>query len=182
MDIGGWVEAYTWLWKWAAVEALEARTNSWKILSHVLVVNIVRADRISGPIPSPFLVESAYVLDVAKSRRHTQGSFLNEEDFQKSLDIKQQGGMGLATVLFSCAPRVDGSTSPWVFTAQRYPLYERPLGEHSGHRHLAQWEAVLKGVANGDIVISDISRMIESSPPAEVSAAGIESQLEALER
>jgi hypothetical protein len=75
---------------------------------------------------------------------------------------------------------VHGSTSPYLFMVQRYPLHERPLGEHSGHRHLAQWEVVLKGVANGYIGISDLSHMIESSTPA-ASAADIESQLESRE-
>jgi hypothetical protein len=172
------LQAYAWLWKWAVVEALEAHTDGWKILNHVLLVNVIRADRISGPIPSPFIVGSAHVLDVAEATRISQVPFFGEKDFQKSLEIKRQGGMGLALVLFACAPRVKGPTSPYIFMIQRYPLHERPLGEHSGHCHLAQWEVVLKGVANGDIAISDISHMIESSPPAAVSAADIESQLE----
>jgi len=177
------MEAYTWLWKWAAIEALEAHTDGWKILSNILLVNIIRADRISGPIPSPFLVESAHVVDIATATRIAQAAIFSEKDFQESFDIKQQGGMGLAVVLFVCAPRVNDSTSPspYMFTVQRYPLHERPLGEHSGLRHLTQWQGVVKGVANGDLVISDISRMIESPPPTTVSAADLESQLEALE-
>jgi len=168
------MEAYAWLWKWAAVEAFEAHTDAWKILGHVLVVTVVRADRISGPMPSPFLVADARVLGVAEAVRLATVPLLVEVDFQKSLDIKRQGGMGLAFVLFVCPPRVRGRTEPYVFMIQKYPLHERPLGENSGLRHLAQWDVVLKGVANGDIPISDISRMIES-------AADIESQLEDLE-
>jgi hypothetical protein len=159
---------------------MEAHTDGWKILDHVLLVNVIRADRISGPIPSPFIVGSARVLDVAEAVRISQVPFYGEEVIQKSLEIKRQGGMGLAMLLFVCAPRVHGPTSPYIFMVQRYPLHERPLGKHSGHHHLAQWEVVLKGVANGDIAISDMSHMIESSPPA-VSAADIESQPESRE-
>jgi hypothetical protein len=168
------LQSYAWLWKWAVVEALEAHTDGWKILDHVLLVNVIRADRISGPILSPFIVGSARVVGIADVMRISQISFFGERDFQKSLEIKRQGGMGLALVLFACAPRVEGPTSPYIFMIQRYPLHARALGEHSGHRHLAQWEVVLKGVANGDIAISDIeSHMIEPSPPAAVSAADL---------
>ena len=53
-----------------------------------------------------------------------------------------------------------------------------PLGKGSGYRHFTQWEGVLKGIANGDIANSDISRMIES--PSTITEE-LASQFESME-
>jgi hypothetical protein len=76
-----------------------------------------------------------------------------------------------------CLPRTNGPTAPTVFLLERYPLYDKPL--RSGYTHMAQWEAVLKGVANGDINISDISHMIGPSKSDAEAIEDLDSKLEA---
>jgi hypothetical protein len=170
------------LFKWVAKEAFEVHTDDWKILTNVLVVVAIRGDHLRGPMRRPFVIQSARVMravDVLEAcylDRATASSNMDE-----SLEIRQNGGMGQALVVFMCLPRTNGPTAPTIFMLERYPLYDKPIGPYSGYSHMAQWESVLKGVANGNISISDISCM--NDPPQSDAEAmeELDSKLEAMD-
>jgi hypothetical protein len=99
---------------------------------------------------------------------------------EKWLEIRQNGGMGQALVVFQCLPRTKCPTAPNIFMLERYALYDKPE-RYSGYVHMAQWEAVLKGVANGDISVSDISRMIDRPQSDAETMEELDSKLEAMD-
>jgi len=180
LDVGGWKEHYAWLFKWAAMEAFEVHTDDWKILSNVMFVVVIRGDDLPGPMRRPFVIQSARIMrsiDVMKTSHLDGDTFSSNMD--KSLEIRQNGGMGQALVVFMCLPRANCHTDPTVYTLETYPLYDKPL--RSGYTHMAQWEAVLKGVANGDISISDISHMIGPSQSDAGAVEELDSKLEAMD-
>jgi hypothetical protein len=163
------------------MEAFEVHTDSTKILDHFLLINVIRGDRFAGPMPSPFVIQSAHVIRGTDAPKIGFGIDFADTNKQKSEDIRRKGGMGQALVIFLCGPRAKGPSEPTIFMFERYPLYEKPLGAESGYRHMAMWEGVLKGVANGDIAVSDISNMVEPPSYDAESTAELNSKFESMD-
>ena len=160
------------------MEAFEVHTDDSKILSNALVVTVLRGDHLRGPMRRPFITQGARIMsstDVVEMFHLPQATALS--NMNKSLEIRQKGGMGQALVVFTCLPRTNGPTAPTIFMLEGYALYDKPQ-RSSGYTHMAQWQAVLKGVANGDINVSDISRMIYSPQSDADAMEELDSKLE----
>jgi hypothetical protein len=163
------------------MEAFEVHTEATKILDNVLLVNVLRGDRIAGPMPSPFLIQSAHIIGNAHASKLGFGFDFTDQNKRQSEEIRRKGGMGQAAVVFLCGPRTKGPSAPTIFMFERYPLHEKPFGAESGYRHMAMWEGVLKGVANGDITVSDISHMVEPPLSDAGSTAELDSKFESMD-
>jgi hypothetical protein len=163
------------------MEAFEVHTNARKISDNILVINITRGDLFQGPLPSPFIISSAFIIKSTDASKIGMSPIAADASKRLSEDTRRNGGMGQASVVFRCSPRTNDPSARVVCMFERYPFYERPLGAESGYRHLGIWEGVLKGVANGNITLSDISHMVEFPLSDAESVEELDSQFESMD-
>ncbi|KAJ7473373.1 hypothetical protein FB451DRAFT_1249115 [Mycena latifolia] len=157
MDIGVWMDTHEALFRWALIEALRIRSDPSNIHKYGLWVQITRMDRlIKGIAPSPFLVESTSILSFDQINELT-GMSLGGRDSS----VLDAGGIGKGVVVFNTVPnpRTGGYT---MWRVQYHDILEMPAGQDSPSR--TGWENVVKGVVNGVIPISSLSRRIEAAP------------------
>ncbi|KAJ7654285.1 hypothetical protein B0H17DRAFT_1214380 [Mycena rosella] len=158
MDIGDWMDTHESLFRWALIEGFRIRSDPSRIQNYGLWVQITRMDRLmKGIAPSPFLVESTSVLTFDAINKLT-GPGLCPPDSRAIIDA---GGIGKGVVIFNASPP-QGRSGYTLWQVQHHDILEMPAGQDSRSR--TGWENVVKGVVNGVIPISSLSRMIDAAP------------------
>ncbi|KAJ7480641.1 hypothetical protein FB451DRAFT_151998 [Mycena latifolia] len=142
------------LFHWTLIEALRLRTNPTNLLRYCLWVNLERMYRIQngGVSPSPFFLNFAAVMTFEATAKHA--GHAPTPSPSRIAQIEADGGIGEGVVLFLIGGRCQ---------VQYHTIMEIPPGSDSPGD--AGWKSVVKGVVNGDIPISSLSRMIEGSDP-----------------
>jgi hypothetical protein len=140
------IQAYEWLVEWAAKEALQIHTDPDKILTHCLVINVFAVERVVRPIASPFIIVNAQVSNTTLR--------ITENDVKASLAIRKSGGVGQALVVIQYH-RLGGNM---LMRPERLEFRDRPLSgsELEGYERFERWEEVLKGIANGTMMSSEL--------------------------
>ncbi|KAJ6491912.1 hypothetical protein C8R45DRAFT_900914 [Mycena sanguinolenta] len=161
MDIGAWLKMHEPLFRWALIEALRLRSEPSNILHYGISVEVTRMDQLmKGVAPSHFLMASPKVirLDAMRKFMHKQCSSLDDDAFTKgSRKILDAGGIGQGIVVFLVSGVPDANRIMYRF--QYHDFHEKPLGQESS-ASLIGWQNVVKGVVNGEIPISLLSRRI----------------------
>lgn len=145
IDVSRWIETYRWLFKWAAMEALQVYTDPTKIHEHVLQIHLVAIDRALENLATPFYIFGANIAP----HSHTSG--------EGSLKIKEEGGIGQLMIEFNCITQCG--TLVLLIERMELGVEEKekvPVHVKDGYRHFEQWAEVLKGVANGRIEMDEI--------------------------
>ncbi|KAJ6500948.1 hypothetical protein C8R45DRAFT_897311 [Mycena sanguinolenta] len=159
MDIGQWTETYESLFRWALIEALGLRSEPSNVLHYGIFVKMTRMDRLmKGVAPSPFVINSLNVnrLDVMQKIMQENSWMVGDTFTEASRKILDAGGIGRGIVVFLVAGPPGG---PTLFHFQYHDFREKPLGQESPSSGTG-WENVVKGVVNGEIPISLISKRI----------------------
>ncbi|KAJ7203615.1 hypothetical protein GGX14DRAFT_461620, partial [Mycena pura] len=160
MDIGAWMERHRSLFRWALIEGLRLRSEPSNIFQYVLLVELMRMDRLmtKGIAPSPFFVESMRLNRISDMKFMTPESL----PYNNSQKIIEAGGIGQGIVVFKVSEGRPGGYA--LFRFQYHNIHDKPSGEESLSR--TGWENVVMGVVNGEIPISLLSRRIEGPPNA----------------
>ncbi|KAJ6498447.1 hypothetical protein C8R47DRAFT_1193902 [Mycena vitilis] len=157
MDIGEWMEVHEALFRWALIEGLDLRSEPSNILRDGLWVQMKRMDRlVKGISPSPFFVESTSPLLLSDMNKLVEANIFPPKE---SRAIIKAGGIGKGVVVFNVS---SGPGGPDVWRVQYHDIFEKLSGPTSASN--AAWQGIVKGVVNGTIPISSISRGIEAAP------------------
>ncbi|KAJ7257187.1 hypothetical protein B0H12DRAFT_1232636 [Mycena haematopus] len=151
MDIGKWMEV-----GFRVLSCFAAPAN---ILQYGMLVRITRMDRLmKGVAPSPFVIESLTINRLDTMQKFMQKELMMVSDVftGASHKILDAGGIGQGIVVFLVS---GGSCGPTLFRFQYHNFHERPPGKESPPSRTG-WENVVKGVVNGEIPISLVSRRI----------------------
>ncbi|KAJ7684235.1 hypothetical protein DFH06DRAFT_1155083 [Mycena polygramma] len=160
LDIGVWMEKHRPLFRWALIEALRLRNDPSKLLSYGLLVQITSMDRlVKGISPSPFLVKSTNRLSFSDMNAYAPAGTAALFPPTASYRIIEEGGIGQGVVLFKISSSQGGNS---MFRPQYHDMLEIPSRQASGSA--TGWQNVVKGVVNGEIPISSLSRGIEAPP------------------
>lgn len=130
--------------------------------THQLQVNVMRTERLVGPIPSNFYVHS---VDVVPQTMRRAGSLE-----KTSAEIHEKGGLGLAEVHFNFS---NGATA--MVRIGRYEITE-PL---SASPPVPGWQDLVTEVANGDVQPADVFDLLEYYSPSDEQNNGAVSSLQA---
>ncbi|KAK7036139.1 MYND-type domain-containing protein [Favolaschia claudopus] len=165
LDIGEWMEMYDPLLRWALIEGLNLRNEPSNILSDALLVRLTRMDRIMvGVAPTPFLIDSVCRIPWAKM----QSIGLSQEPRLKaSRKIIEDGGVGQGLVVLWISDQLSGT----IFRFQYHTIQALPPGEKGAS--CPGWQKIVKAVANGEIPVDLLSRMLEDRPSDSEEAASI---------
>ncbi|KAF8209575.1 hypothetical protein K438DRAFT_1753919 [Mycena galopus ATCC 62051] len=154
LDIGQWMETHKSLFRWAVIEGLRLRSEPSNIVDHGLLVQITRMDRLlKGVAPSPFLLNSICVQPLVTIYEMLR--IPGKGPSGRSPAVINAGGIGQGIVVFALS---NGTST--LCQMQYHDIYEKPPGEASPSGR--GWANVVKGVVNGEIPISLLSRMIEA--------------------
>ena len=147
------IQAYGWLLEWAAKEALQIHTHPDNILTHCLVINVFAVERVVGPLASPFIIVNAQVSNM-------KNGLITDHEKVASLTIRQSGGIGQALVMIQYH-MLGGHV---MMRPERLDFRDRPLlkSELEGYEHFERWEEVLKGIANGTMMSSEMKAELDS--------------------
>jgi hypothetical protein len=105
-----------------------------------------------GLSPSPFSITSSAVMSLDDIAKYAGNAPRPSES--RNADIQAQGGIGEAFVVFCFR---TGKSN--IVHIQYHAITEIPQGTDSPSD--VGWKNIVKGVVNGDIRISSLSRMIE---------------------
>lgn len=111
-------------------------------MTHVLFIDLIRADRLVGPTPLSFLVNAVYIKPhgFAGQYWNMATEFYGKKDRQRCREIQKHGGLGVAQVGF----RILGPNGTSMFWFERYEV-EEPVCEE---REVPGWTELVKKVAN----------------------------------
>ncbi|KAJ7029715.1 hypothetical protein C8F04DRAFT_1236886 [Mycena alexandri] len=155
MDIGAWMDTHESLFRWALIEGLRLRSEPANINRYVLTVNMTRMDRLlKGINPSPFFVNS-----ITRTKFDSMDILLPPRQSDASA-IVAAGGIGTGAVVFNVSSG-PGRGNYTMARFQYHKILEKPAGAESPPG--MGWANIAKGVANGDIPISSLSRMAEAA-------------------
>ncbi|GJE94062.1 hypothetical protein PsYK624_102300 [Phanerochaete sordida] len=148
LDIGAWQNKYAWLFRWAARETLCRYRELNMALTHALVIDVLRTDRLVAPNVRPFLIDSVYPMPHGAVEKHWSVAVecYDERDRARCTALQALGALGLVQVIF----RVPGPNGTSMFFFQRFDLTEH---EYDAHLDL-EWDdvyALTKKVVNGDL-------------------------------
>ncbi|KAJ7505925.1 hypothetical protein B0H11DRAFT_1708032 [Mycena galericulata] len=155
LDLGQWLTRHYDLFHWALIDALSLRSNPANLRNYGLWVNLKRGDRMinGGLSPSPFLLDSVDRMPFESMAKLSGGI-----DFARGAErvdqLVAEGGIGTGIVVFCVISGRDAT-----FRIQHHTIKEISPGRDSPTD--AGWKGIVKGVVNGDIKISSLSRMIE---------------------
>ncbi|KAJ7149275.1 hypothetical protein C8R43DRAFT_1007605 [Mycena crocata] len=156
LDLGGWMQRYHDLFRWTLIEALRVRTDPTTPHRLALWIVIERMDRMinGGLSPSPFLIKSSDVVSFESLAAFPPARGLPFGPSAESIAaMEARGEIGEGVIIFCVR---SGETM--VLRTQRHMILEVPPGRDSPGD---AWKNIVKGVVNGEIPISTLSRMVE---------------------
>ncbi|TFY81560.1 hypothetical protein EWM64_g2454 [Hericium alpestre] len=145
-DLDDWLEKYAWLFKWAALQAMLSKPDEHFASTHCLLFDVRRNPDSNTQTPSiPFIISAIHVDD------HHANTMLpplrvsySSADREKSSTIRRGGGVGRVLL------NVRVLDIPFVMVERHYDLYEP-----RDTPRFSYWKGIVKGVANGRMVLSD---------------------------
>ncbi|KAJ7738737.1 hypothetical protein B0H16DRAFT_89558 [Mycena metata] len=157
MDIGAWIDAHESLFRWALIEGLRLRSEPKNIDRYILTVEMTETTRLfQGITPSPF-----YVKSITRTEFNARDPLLPpRQSDSKGWTIAKPGGKKGAVVF-----NITSFGGGMAYTMARFQYHDIPeklAGVESPPG--MGWAHIVKGVANGNIPISSLSRMVEPAP------------------
>ena len=133
------------LFRWAVFEALGCDGVN-LTPTHALFVDLIRTDRLVTPTPLSFLVKDLYPVPHGLAEKHWRFpetfQFLDEKDIARSKELRRQGGLGVAVIIFNIGG--PNGTSMFRFLkfdfGRKEPRAMRPSMEG--------WREKVKAIAN----------------------------------
>ncbi|KAJ7505921.1 hypothetical protein B0H11DRAFT_1976664 [Mycena galericulata] len=157
LDIGQWQARHYDLFNWALIDALALRSNPANLRNYGLWVNLKRGGRIinGGLSPSPFLLESVDPMTFESMAKRSGVNLAALAPHAERIEkVVAEGGIGIGIVVFCVISGKEG-----ICRVQQHKITNIPPGRDSPTD--VGWKGIVKGVVNGDIKISSLSRMIE---------------------